>query len=78
MPLLHEHLMLPAEGRVRMGSWGSVHPVIRFESTVAASALYREIVMAEVCEAAGSGLRAVDAVTAGCCPVMEAAGVSHD
>ncbi|MFC8592963.1 hypothetical protein ACFWXA_36785 [Streptomyces atroolivaceus] len=52
--------------------------MIRFESTVAASALYHEIVMAEVCEAAGAGLRAVDPVTAGCCPVMEAAGVSHD
>lgn len=41
-------------GRYRAGEQGGpVHSEVLFENTAAASALYDEIVMAEVCEALG-------------------------
>ena len=77
MPLLHDHLMLSVKGQRPGGMWGSVHSEVLFENTVAASALYNEIVMAEVCE--GLGLASEPrTVTAGRRPVMEIAGVPHE
>ncbi|MGW4994951.1 relaxase domain-containing protein [Streptomyces mirabilis] len=55
----------------------SVHSEVLFENTVAASALYNEIVMAEVCEALGLASEP-RTVTAGRRPVMEIAGVPHE
>ncbi|MGW2331634.1 MobF family relaxase [Streptomyces sp. NPDC001700] len=84
MPLLHDHLLLsvkaqrpdeehPNEG----GAWGSVHTEALYESAVAASALYNEVVMAEACEALGLASEP-RIVTAGRRPVMEVAGVPHE
>lgn len=42
MPLLRDHLLLPAKGQRLNGKWGSVHSEVLFENTVAASALYNE------------------------------------
>ncbi|MER7178869.1 MobF family relaxase [Streptomyces hyaluromycini] len=77
MPLLHDHLMLSVKGQRLDGKWGSVHSEVLFENTVAASALYNEIVMAEVCEALGLASEP-RTVTAGRRPVMEIAGVPHE
>ncbi|WP_078492525.1 MobF family relaxase [Streptomyces yerevanensis] len=77
MPLLHDHLMLSVKGQRLDGKWGSVHSEVLFENTVAASALYNEIVMAEVCEALGPASEP-RTVTAGRRPVMEIAGVPHE
>ncbi|MEU1519013.1 MobF family relaxase [Streptomyces sp. NPDC005811] len=77
MPLLHDHLWLSVKGQRPGGKWGSVHSEVMFENTVAASALYNEIVMAEVCEALGLASEP-RTVTAGRRPVMEIAGVPHE
>ena len=77
MPLLHDHLLLSVKGQRLDGTWGSVHSEVMFENTVAASALYNEIVMAEVCEALGLASEP-RIVTAGRRPVMEIAGVPHE
>ncbi|WP_192582743.1 MobF family relaxase [Streptomyces triticiradicis] len=77
MPLLHDHLMLSVKGQRLDGKWGSVHSKVLFENTVAASALYNEIVMMEVCEALGLASEP-RTVTAGRRPVMEIAGVPHE
>ncbi|MFL4953281.1 MobF family relaxase [Streptomyces sp. MMS24-I31] len=77
MPLLHDHLLLSVKGQRLDGTWGSVHSEVMFENTVAASALYNEIVMAEVCEALGLASEP-RTVTAGRRPVMEIAGVPHE
>ncbi|MFF5147836.1 MobF family relaxase [Streptomyces sp. NPDC013157] len=77
MPLLHDHLWLSVKGQRLDGTWGSVHSEVMFENTVAASALYNEIVMAEVCEALGLASEP-RTVTAGRRPVMEIAGVPHE
>ncbi|MCX4598830.1 relaxase domain-containing protein [Streptomyces sp. NBC_01549] len=77
MPLLHDHLMLSVKGQRPGGKWGSVHSEVLFENTVAASSLYNEIVMAEVCEALGLASEP-RTVTAGRRPVMEIAGVPHE
>ncbi|MFI9176160.1 MobF family relaxase [Streptomyces lincolnensis] len=77
MPLLHDHLWLSVKGQRLNGKWGSVHSEVLFENTVAASALYNEIVMAEVCEALELASEP-RTVTAGRRPVMEIAGVPHE
>ena len=77
MPLLHDHLLLSVKGQRLDGTWGSVHTEVLFENTVAASALYNEMVMAEVCE--GLGLASEPrTVTEGRRPVMELAGVPQE
>jgi hypothetical protein len=53
MPLLHDHLLLSVKGQRLDGKWGSIHTLALHENTVAASALYNELVAAEVCEALG-------------------------
>ncbi|MET7889183.1 relaxase domain-containing protein [Streptomyces avermitilis] len=58
------------------GKWGSIHTTALHENTVAASALYNEIVAAEVCEALGLATEP-RTVTPGRRPVMEIAGVLH-
>ncbi|MFJ3339193.1 MobF family relaxase [Streptomyces sp. NPDC086766] len=77
MPLLHDHLWLSVKGQRLDGKWGSVHSEVLFENTVAASALYNEIVMAGVCKALGLASEP-RTVTAGRRPVMEIAGVPHE
>ncbi|MER6572678.1 MobF family relaxase [Streptomyces sp. NPDC001093] len=52
-PLLHDHLLVSVKGQRLDGKWGSIHTTALHENTVAASALYNEIVAAEVCEALG-------------------------
>ncbi|MEU3529159.1 relaxase domain-containing protein [Streptomyces sp. NPDC038707] len=59
------------------GKWGSVHTTALHENTVAASALYNELVAAEVCEALGLATEP-SIVTPGRRPVMEIAGVPHE
>jgi len=76
-PLLHDHLLLSAKGQRLDGKWGSVHTLALHENTVAASALYNEIVAAEVCEAPGLATEP-RTVTPGRRPVMEIAGVPHE
>jgi conjugative relaxase-like TrwC/TraI family protein len=77
MPLLHDHLLLSVKGQRLGGKWGSIHTLARHENTVAASALYNEIVAAEVCEALGLATEP-RTVTPGRRPVMEIAGVPHE
>ncbi|MCF1597750.1 relaxase domain-containing protein [Streptomyces muensis] len=78
MPLLHDHLLLSLKGlRPKDGVWGAVHSTALLESAVAASALYNEVVMAEVCEALGLASEP-RTVTPGRRPVMEVAGVPHE
>ncbi|MGK5449665.1 MobF family relaxase [Streptomyces radiopugnans] len=79
-PLLHDHVLLSLKAQ-RLGRdgtlvWGSVHTEPLYENTVAASALYNELVMTEVCEALGlaSEPRTVSAGR----PVMELAGIPHE
>lgn len=77
MPLLHDHLLLSVKGQRLDGKWGSVHSLALYENTVAASALYNELVAAEVCEELGLATEP-RTVTPGRRPVMEIAGVPHD
>lgn len=76
-PLLHDHLLLSVKGQRLDGKWGSVHTTALYENTVAASALYNELVAAEVCEALGLATEP-RTVTPGRRPVMEIAGVPHE
>ncbi|WP_329324610.1 MobF family relaxase [Streptomyces luteogriseus] len=77
MPLLHDHLLLSVKGQRLDGKWGSIHTLALHENTVAASALYNEIVAAEVCEALGLATEP-RTVTPGRRPVMEIAGVPYE
>ncbi|MFI2318776.1 MobF family relaxase [Streptomyces sp. CB00072] len=77
MPLLHDHLLLSVKGQRLDGTWGSVHTTALYENTVAASALYNELVAAEVCEELGLATEP-RTVTPGRRPVMEIAGVPHE
>ncbi|MER6736492.1 MobF family relaxase [Streptomyces puniciscabiei] len=83
MPLLHDHLLVsvkaqrPHKDKNGQGIWGSVHSTVMYENAVAASALYNEVVMAEVCEALGLASEP-RTVTAGRRPVMDIAGVPHE
>lgn len=77
MPLLHDHLLLSVKGQRLDGKWGSIHTLALHENTVAASALYNELVAAEVCEALGLATEP-RVVTPGRRPVMEVAGVPHE
>ncbi|MEU2357983.1 MobF family relaxase [Streptomyces misionensis] len=76
-PLLHDHLLLSVKGQRLDGKWGSIHTTALHENTVAASALYNEIVVAEVCEELGLATEP-RTVTPGRRPVMEIAGVPHE
>ncbi|WP_075694132.1 MobF family relaxase [Streptomyces acidiscabies] len=76
-PLLHDHLLLSVKGQRLDGKWGSIHTLALHENTVAASALYNEIVASEVCEALGLATEP-RIVTPGRRPVMEIAGVPHE
>ncbi|WUX65380.1 relaxase domain-containing protein (plasmid) [Streptomyces sp. NBC_01431] len=76
MPLLHDHLLLSVKGQRLDGKWGSIHTTALYENTVAASALYNEIVAAEVCEALGLATEP-RTVTPGRRPVMEIAGIDR-
>ncbi|MGW7136651.1 MobF family relaxase [Streptomyces xanthophaeus] len=77
MPLLHDHLLLSVKGQRLDGKWGSIHTTALHENTVAASALYNELVAAEVCEVLGLATEP-RTVTLGRRPVMEIAGVPHE
>lgn len=77
MPLLHDHLLLSVKGQRLDGKWGSIHTTALHENTVAASALYNELVAAEVCEMLGLATEP-RTVTLGRRPVMEIAGVPHE
>ncbi|MFJ9588749.1 MobF family relaxase [Streptomyces acidicola] len=78
MPLLHDHALLSLRGlRPDDRVWGAVHSTALLESVVAASALYNEVVMMEVCEALGLASEP-RTVTAGRRSVMEVAGVPHE
>ncbi|MFB7258068.1 MobF family relaxase [Streptomyces nojiriensis] len=77
MPLLHDHLLLSVKGQRLDGKWNSIHTTALYENTVAASALYNELVAAEVCEALGLATEP-RTVTPGRRPVMEIAGVPHE
>ncbi|MET9208241.1 relaxase domain-containing protein [Streptomyces bacillaris] len=59
------------------GKWGSIHTTALHENTVAASALYNELVASEVCEELGLATEP-RTVTEGRRPVMEIAGVPHE
>ncbi|UZK58726.1 relaxase domain-containing protein [Streptomyces drozdowiczii] len=76
-PLLHDHVLLSVKGQRLDGKWGSIHTTALHENTVATSALYSELVAAEVCEALGLATEP-RIVTPGRRPVMEIAGVSHE
>ncbi|MFJ1804021.1 MobF family relaxase [Streptomyces sp. NPDC088180] len=75
-PLLHDHVLLSVKGQRLDGKWGSIHTTALHENTVAASALYNELVAAEVCEELGLATEP-RTVTPGRRPVMEIAGVPH-
>ncbi|MFE6727755.1 MobF family relaxase [Streptomyces californicus] len=75
-PLLHDHLLLSVKGQRLDGKWGSIHTTALYENTVAASALYNELVASEVCEELGLATEP-RTVTPGRRPVMEIAGVPH-
>ncbi|MER8062831.1 MULTISPECIES: MobF family relaxase [unclassified Streptomyces] len=76
-PLLHDHLLLSVKGQRLDGKWGSIHTMALHENTVAASALYNELVASEVCEALGLATEP-RTVTPGRRPVMEISGVPHE
>ncbi|MFE5881534.1 MobF family relaxase [Streptomyces hydrogenans] len=76
-PLLHDHLLLSVKGQRLDGKWGSIHTTALHENTVAASALYNEVIAAEVCETLGLATEP-RTVTPGRRPVMEIAGVPHE
>ncbi|MFD8474924.1 relaxase domain-containing protein [Streptomyces globisporus] len=73
-PLLHDHLLLSVKGQRLDGKWGSIRATALHENTVAASALYNELVASEVCEELGLATEP-RTVTPGRRPVMEIAGV---
>ncbi|MEW2093846.1 MobF family relaxase [Streptomyces sp. NPDC006682] len=77
MPLLHDHLLPSVKGQRLDGKWGSIHTTALPENTVAASALYNELVAAEVCGTLGLATEP-RTVTPGHRPVMEIAGVPHE
>ncbi|MEV7881873.1 MobF family relaxase [Streptomyces microflavus] len=77
MPLLHDHVLLSVKAQRPDGAWGSIHTTVLHENTVAASALYNELVAAEVCEELGLATEP-RTVTEGRRPVMEIAGVPHE
>ncbi|MGY4966643.1 MobF family relaxase [Streptomyces sp. 900105245] len=77
MPLLHDHLLLSVKGQRLDGKWNSIHTLALHENTVAASALYNELVAAEVCAELGLATEP-RIVTPGRRPVMEIAGVPHE
>ncbi|WP_406076657.1 MobF family relaxase [Streptomyces virginiae] len=77
VPLLHDHLLLSVKGQRLDGKWGSIHTLALHENTVAASALYNELVAAEVCETLGLATEP-RTVTPGRRHVMEIAGVPHE
>ncbi|WP_331757173.1 relaxase domain-containing protein (plasmid) [Streptomyces anulatus] len=77
MPLLHDHLLLSVKGQCLDGTWGSIHTTALYENTVAASALYNELIASEVCEELGLATEP-RTVTPGRRPVMEIAGVPHE
>ncbi|MER5312263.1 MobF family relaxase [Streptomyces sp. NPDC002773] len=76
-PLLHDHLLLNVKGQRLDGKWGSIHTTALHENTVAASALYNELIAAEVCETLGLATEP-RTVTPGRRPVMEIAGIPHE
>ena len=76
-PLLHDHLMVSVKGQRLDEEWGSIHTTALHENTVAASALYNELVASEVCEALGLATEP-RTVTPGRRPVMEITGVPHE
>ncbi|WAE70664.1 relaxase domain-containing protein (plasmid) [Streptomyces cavourensis] len=76
-PLLHDHVLLSVKGQRLDRKWGSIHTTALHENTVAASALYNELVAAEVCEELGLATEP-RTVTEGRRPVMEIAGVPHE
>ncbi|MGC5543727.1 MobF family relaxase [Streptomyces griseus] len=76
-PLLHDHLLLSVKGQRLDGKWGSIHTTALHENTVAASALYNELVASEVCEELELATEP-RTVTEGRRPVMEIAGVPHE
>ncbi|MFD4478221.1 relaxase domain-containing protein [Streptomyces sp. NPDC058471] len=76
-PLLHDHLPLSVKGQRLDGKWGSIHTLALHENTVAGSALYNELVAAEVCEVLGLATEP-RTVTPGRRPVKEIAGVPHE
>ncbi len=69
--------MVSVKGQRLDGKWGSIHTTALHENTVAASALYNELVASEVCEALGLATEP-RTVTPGRRPVMEIAGVPHE
>ncbi|GCD40651.1 hypothetical protein GKJPGBOP_00304 [Streptomyces paromomycinus] len=75
MPLLHGRPLSAATLRPD-GQWGSVHSEVLYEHVVAASALYDELVTAEVCEVLGPASEP-RTVTAGRRPVRDAADAPH-
>ncbi len=77
MPLFHDHVLLSVKGQRLDGKWGSVHFEVVLENTVAASALYNEIVAAEVCEELGLATEP-RVVSTGRRPVMDIAGAPHE
>ncbi|MFF5638278.1 MobF family relaxase [Streptomyces sp. NPDC012825] len=76
-PLLHDHVLVSLRGLRPDGKWGAVHSTTLLENVVAASSLYNELVMAEVCEALGVASEP-RTVSAGRRPVMEIGGVPYE
>ncbi|MFC8293883.1 MobF family relaxase [Streptomyces sp. NPDC057242] len=76
-PLLHDHVLVSLRGLRSDGRWGAVHSTALLENVVAASSLYNEFVMAEVCEGLGVASEP-RTVSAGRRPVMETGGVPHE
>ncbi|MGA4980287.1 MobF family relaxase [Streptomyces cinereoruber] len=75
--LLHDHVLVSLRGLRPDGKWGAVHSTTLLENVVAASSLYNELVMAEVCEELDVASEP-RTVSAGRRPVMEIAGVPHE
>ncbi|MFF3920717.1 relaxase domain-containing protein [Streptomyces sp. NPDC001852] len=75
IPLVHDRLFVsvkaqrPHKDKNGKGIWGSVRSTAMYDNAVGASALYNELVMAEVCEALGLASEP-RTVTAGRRPVM--------
>ncbi|MFE5514023.1 MobF family relaxase [Streptomyces sp. NPDC056529] len=76
-PLLHDHVLVSLRGLRLDGKWGAVHSTTLLENVVAASSLYNELVMVEVCEALDVASEP-RTVSAGRRPVMEIGGVPHE
>ncbi|MER8193466.1 relaxase domain-containing protein [Streptomyces microflavus] len=77
MTLLHDHPLLSVKGQRLDGTWNSIHTTALYENTVAASALYNELLAAEVCEEMGLATEP-RTVTPGRRQVMEIAEVPHE